>query len=163
MILPLFVYLKKKKTASTSTATPAEPKADSIPMRMPLPVDPPSLLILITIEDVAVSWFIGDCRDAEPNEFVAVGSCIKEDESRVEVVKVEYIRSPTAAPLSPLISHYARVVCDDLDKAKGEGDVAHCRYVTQAWGRRHGAAGMSKEAALSDDSSKDCSAPVSMK
>ena len=65
--------------------------------------------------------------------------------------------------MSHLISHYAQVVCDDLDKVKGEGDAAHCRYVTQVWGGRHGAAGMSKKAALSDDSSNDCSAPVSMK
>jgi len=41
--------LKKKKMARTSTAIPAEPKADSRPMRMPLPVEPPSLM-LITID-----------------------------------------------------------------------------------------------------------------
>lgn len=45
---PRFVYRKKKTTASTRTAIPAEPNADKIPIRIPRPVDPPSLM-LITI------------------------------------------------------------------------------------------------------------------
>jgi hypothetical protein len=49
MILPRFVYLKKKKTARTSTATPAEPKADNTPISIPRPVEPASL-IFITID-----------------------------------------------------------------------------------------------------------------
>ncbi len=46
-ILPRFVYLKKKKIASTSTAMPAEPKADRIPIKMPFPVDP-ALMFMTT-------------------------------------------------------------------------------------------------------------------
>jgi len=49
MILPRFVYLKKKKTARTSTATPAEPKADKTPINIPRPVEPVSLMF-ITID-----------------------------------------------------------------------------------------------------------------
>jgi hypothetical protein len=49
IILPRFVYLKKKKIESTSTAMPAEPKADKIPIRMPFPVEP--ALMLMTTED----------------------------------------------------------------------------------------------------------------
>jgi hypothetical protein len=52
IILPRFVYLKKKKIASTSTAIPAEPKADKMPIKIPLPVDP--ALILITTDDGAM-------------------------------------------------------------------------------------------------------------
>jgi hypothetical protein len=51
-ILPRFVYLKKKKIASTSTAMPAEPNADRIPIRIPFPVDP--ALILIMTDDNSV-------------------------------------------------------------------------------------------------------------
>jgi hypothetical protein len=40
IIRPRRVYLKKKKIASTTNAIAAEPKADRIPIRMPLPVDP---------------------------------------------------------------------------------------------------------------------------
>ena len=45
----MLVYLKKKKIARTRTATPADPNADNIPIRIPRPVDPPSL-IFMTIE-----------------------------------------------------------------------------------------------------------------
>ena len=46
MILPRFVYLKKKKTARTSTAMPAEPKADNTPINIPRPVEPASLMFM---------------------------------------------------------------------------------------------------------------------
>lgn len=63
---PLDVYLKKKTIASTRTAMPAEPKADKTPMRIPRPVDPPSLMFM-TIEPVGPS--VADrnrpCRQVE--------------------------------------------------------------------------------------------------
>ena len=42
IIRPRRVYLKKKKTARTMNAIAAEPKADKMPIRMPLPVEPES-------------------------------------------------------------------------------------------------------------------------
>jgi hypothetical protein len=127
MILPRFVYLKKKKIASTNTATPAEPKADKIPMRMPLPVEPPSFVMLMTIDDGGVSLCMDStgCRDAEPNDMVDVGSCIGEA-SRVEVERVEYIRSPITAPASHLIACDMEEVGDVFVEV--EIEMAHLRY-----------------------------------
>jgi hypothetical protein len=48
IIRPRRVYLKKKKIASTINATAAEPKADKIPIRMPLPVEPVELPLAAT-------------------------------------------------------------------------------------------------------------------
>ena len=48
-IRPREVYLKKRKMARIRSAMPAEPKADNNPIRMPRPVEPPSL-IFMTIE-----------------------------------------------------------------------------------------------------------------
>jgi len=43
MIRPRRVYLKKKKIARTMNAIAAEPKADRIPIKIPLPVEPEEL------------------------------------------------------------------------------------------------------------------------
>ena len=68
---------------------------------------------------------------------VDVGSCT-EDESRVEVVKVEYIRSPMAALASHLIACYAEVY--DIF-VEGRIAVAHLLLSSpEVWGCRHGAA-----------------------
>ena len=41
--------------AKMRTTNAAEPKAESMPMRMPLPVEPPSLLLLMLMT-MLVSW-----------------------------------------------------------------------------------------------------------
>lgn len=80
-ILPRFVYLKKKKIASTSTAMPAEPKADRMPIRMPFPVDP--ALILMTTDDISElsgrsvacwwkPWLVGMDEVGMRSEWVAI-------------------------------------------------------------------------------------------
>ena len=46
MILPRLVYLKKKNTARTRTAMPAEPKADNTPINIPRPVEPASVILM---------------------------------------------------------------------------------------------------------------------
>ena len=76
---------------------------------------------------------------------------------------MEYIRSPMAAPVSRLIACYTGQICDE--SVEEEGDVAHYRYVAQSVGcTAPRAAGMfPKQAALIEDSSSDCSAPVNMK
>jgi hypothetical protein len=58
------VYLKKKKTARITTATAADPKADRIPMRMPLPVDPVELPLATRRSPCQSSEEIPFCRSS---------------------------------------------------------------------------------------------------
>jgi hypothetical protein len=82
------VYRKKKKMAKTRTATPADPNADRIPIKMPLPVDPVSL-ILITIDGGASLPDCGSCccQPLWPGVMVDVDERSDSDDN-VEVVTV---------------------------------------------------------------------------
>lgn len=90
IILPRFVYLKKKKIASTSTAIPAEPKADKMPIKMPFPVDP-ALMLMTTDDDPMLPCCSADCWPK--SWLVAVDEAdergLGDGEGRVEVESVE--------------------------------------------------------------------------
>ena len=121
MMRPRFVYLKKKKTARTSTATPAEPKADSTPIRIPRPVDPVSL-ILITIDVGAPLLFCdsGCCQlPAFGNVDVGIG-----EGCGAECI-IEVVESGTGSTCSPrgVLIHIAWTVqgiSGDFQSAQGE-------------------------------------------
>lgn len=119
--------------------------------------------MLMTIEDVDASFCIetAGCRDAKPTEIVDVGSGIEDDEvSRVEVVRVEYIRSPMTAPASHLIAWYTEEVDGGFVEVKMERRTSG---MYRCGGRRHGAVGMLDRRYLTMIVSKYRKAPVSMK
>lgn len=96
MIRPRRVYLKKKKIAKTINAMVAEPKADKIPIKMPLPVEPVELPPAATTRSGSYSdemlemtcWrlFSICCRDRDDALCTAVGTVWEETSPSGDVV-----------------------------------------------------------------------------
>jgi hypothetical protein len=83
------VYLKKKKIASTRTAMPADPNADKIPIRMPLPVEP-ALILITTDDNPELPGWNPDCW-SKPwlSAGIEVGARDVDDKGNEEVESVE--------------------------------------------------------------------------
>lgn len=101
--------MKKKKTASTSTATAADPKAERTPIRIPLPVEPDELPLTLTRPPLPSDMDNKTCSMLEATNLGSVGGgsgaavgLIPRDVARVEGASK---RAPGPDASDPRIVH----------------------------------------------------------